>query len=282
MRTLLRISVGLAAVGLVLLFPVSASASTDGLLLHLPFEDNAQDISGNGYHGIVTGALLGPDRFGRSDAAFYFDGNDYIDSSFDFNGAVADFSFSYWVRFNSIANSEKVFHIQEDVSGYPEINNDFRSGELIFYLRGLSGPTLPGESYFSVTVELDRWYHVVSTFDISTQRKKGYIDGGLSLDEVSDFQIDRLPESPLRVGGRRGGSNFLDGVVDDFRIYDRVLSADEVSELFHEEPPAVIPLPGALPLFGSALAGLTLLQGPRRRYERTPKTTFYVTHGWGR
>lgn len=48
------------------------------LLAYLVFDGNAEDVSGNGYDGIVTGALQASDRYGNPLGAYRFDGDDYI------------------------------------------------------------------------------------------------------------------------------------------------------------------------------------------------------------
>ena len=63
---------------LTLLFLVliqSANAAiTDDLQLHASFDGNADDMSGNGNHGIVYGAALTEDRNGNPNSAYYFNG----------------------------------------------------------------------------------------------------------------------------------------------------------------------------------------------------------------
>lgn len=39
-----------------------------------PFNGNANDTSGNGYHGTVYGAALTTDRFGNENSAYIFNG----------------------------------------------------------------------------------------------------------------------------------------------------------------------------------------------------------------
>ena len=52
------------------------------LIAHYPYNGNANDESGNGYHGTVHGASLTTDQNGNSNSAYYFDGvNDYINIS---------------------------------------------------------------------------------------------------------------------------------------------------------------------------------------------------------
>lgn len=53
----------------------------NGLIAYYPFTGNANDVSGNGFHGVVrNGAFPTTDRFGNPNSAFYFDGiDDYIE-----------------------------------------------------------------------------------------------------------------------------------------------------------------------------------------------------------
>ena len=72
------------------------------LLLDLRFDGNVSDISGYGRHGKLNGPKLAPDRFGRANRAYMFDGVD------DFIGVDTaglrnnTYSFSIWAKLNSI------------------------------------------------------------------------------------------------------------------------------------------------------------------------------------
>ena len=57
----------------------TSKISSSSLAAHLPFDGNAEDISGNANNGEVFGAILTTDRFDNQNSAYYFDGsNDYI------------------------------------------------------------------------------------------------------------------------------------------------------------------------------------------------------------
>ena len=43
---------------------------SNGLVLYLPFDGNAQDASGKGNHGTVSGATLTTDRNGKARSAY--------------------------------------------------------------------------------------------------------------------------------------------------------------------------------------------------------------------
>jgi hypothetical protein len=67
------------------LFGINIKAQIDlnnGLVAYYPFNGNANDESGNGKNGTVSGAVLTSDRFGNLISAYIFDGtNDYISAN---------------------------------------------------------------------------------------------------------------------------------------------------------------------------------------------------------
>jgi len=55
---------------------------TNGLLAYYPFNGNANDEAGNGFHGTVVGATLTKDRLGNANSAYNFNGtNAFIQAS---------------------------------------------------------------------------------------------------------------------------------------------------------------------------------------------------------
>jgi hypothetical protein len=48
---------------------------TNGLVGYWPFNGNANDVSGNGNNGVVSGATLTTDRFGAANKAYSFNGS---------------------------------------------------------------------------------------------------------------------------------------------------------------------------------------------------------------
>ena len=53
---------------------IPSYAPTDGLVAFYPFNGNANDESGNGHDGIITGATFAEDRNGNVDASIEFNG----------------------------------------------------------------------------------------------------------------------------------------------------------------------------------------------------------------
>ena len=59
----------------VLTAQVPSYVPTNGLVGYWPFNGNANDDTGNGYHGVVNDAVLTNDRYGNSNNAYLFTSN---------------------------------------------------------------------------------------------------------------------------------------------------------------------------------------------------------------
>jgi hypothetical protein len=78
---------------------------TAGLVAYYPFSGNADDASGKGNDGIVSGATLTTDRFGNANSAYYFDGtSSYINCG---NSTIFDLNnhtIVAWINIDSIVD----------------------------------------------------------------------------------------------------------------------------------------------------------------------------------
>ena len=86
------------------------------------------------------------------------------------------------------------------------------------------------------TANIGQWYHVVGTYSSSTNDMKIYIDGELSNTvNVVAGAID-TNNQPLQIGRHQFQTTTLfNGAIDDVRIYNRTLTAQEVKELYQED-----------------------------------------------
>jgi hypothetical protein len=70
-----------------------------GLIWCHPFSGNANDVTGNGYDGFVSGATLIPDRAGNLNSAYNFNGtSSYISISKLLPSFLPTFSMSMWLK----------------------------------------------------------------------------------------------------------------------------------------------------------------------------------------
>lgn len=81
-------------------------------------------------------------------------------------------------------------------------------------------------------VQDNAWHHVVATYDKSYMRI--YIDGDLDSSKAATHDINNSSDN-LNIGARTdGSSDFFAGIIDDIRVYNRRLSAEEILQIYHE------------------------------------------------
>lgn len=83
-----------------------------------------------------------------------------------------------------------------------------------------------------LNAETDTWYHIVYTSNTKDNELKLYVDGEL----VDEGDAGTTPENmdERRIGSEHDG-RFLIGMMDNVRIYDRILDEDEVQQNFESQ-----------------------------------------------
>ncbi len=169
---------------------------------------------------------------GRIGQAADFDGKRFIDA-----GDVADFG--YYDKFSTGAwiyprkqDAGTVLSRMVDVDTWEGWSIRITGGKAqILLVKRWLDDSLRVES--AASLEPDRWHHVFFTYDGSRVAAgiKLYIDGQpaetvVKLDELNQsFQV----KEPLRIGGGHGPKARFVGLIDDVRIYNKVLSPNEIA-----------------------------------------------------
>lgn len=191
-----------------------------GLMAFYPFNGNADDQSGNGYHGTVNGATLTTDRFGIPNSAYYFDGaNDTITSAQDDFAENNNLTVSLWVKIPGQV-ALRYFGMCSDFGIFQEQNNV-----------GLA-ISLPSTNNAKGQIVYGEWHHFAGTYDGSTIR--AYIDGSLAEEKSWPGNISDL-NRVLTFG--YFNNSYWEGYLDDVRIYNRKLSTTEIEALYAAESP---------------------------------------------
>ena len=231
------------AFGVVLTFFASTSFAdlNDGLLAYYPFNGNANDESGNGVDGTESGVTLTEDRFGSSNSAYTFDGiDDHIGMGFNVWSKSDLFSSSYTAWIKTITNAPNyVINIEGSI-----FSRVFISSTTHFSIdaRGaapnceMDWPDDGQWHFFTATVSPAGSTHEVNCYlnselqDTSLESFSSMIDS-----RNSRFVLGMVPQSDWAPQTDDGA--FFDGELDEVRIYNRVLSMQEIEELFALSPP---------------------------------------------
>jgi hypothetical protein len=202
----------------------------DGLpqmLLYMPFEGGQSgalaDYSGNGHSVATFGDPSwvsdgGHDGFG----AFELDGNDHLDAG-DIFPTECSYTKAAWVKRTGNASNNI---ISGDGGHVFFASTSSQSNHLAAGHNGRYNIVKDSEP-----LALDTWYHAAVTFDFSTGEFVLYRDGvEVDRDFASAAEIE-MTDPRLYIGSFAGSSQLI-GALDDVRIYDHVLSADQINSLY--------------------------------------------------
>jgi GNAT superfamily N-acetyltransferase len=223
----------------------------DRLALELRFHGDTRDSSGHDRHGVVHGAALTHDRFGRADRAYFFDGiDDYIsvDPPPSLNDAAL--SVSVWARVDAIDRNgwSSAIVCQDD-------GNDDDQSRRVFQLSTFQGRPIwhlmmaAEDPSIRHPLPVGRWTHLAAVVEGGVHTL--YVNGEAAGSTPCRLRAHRA--QPVHVG-RKGTDEphfFFRGAISDVRVYSRALDAAEIRALFSEDgytPPA--PVRGAPPISG--------------------------------
>ncbi|MEX2596942.1 MAG: LamG domain-containing protein, partial [Salibacteraceae bacterium] len=203
------------------------NALQDGLRLHYVMSGNANDLSPSEYDAFVYGATPTSDRFGSTGRAYQFDGtNDYIEyENPDTNLDYQERTVSLWFYADAVSGSSRVFNMDHNAFTYGSIGLSVINSQL----RGNGGGD--GGAVLQNPISTGQWYHAVVQRDATNTY--GYVNGQLVYTgTASNAGSSSLANFNFIVGCSRAYNEFFDGKIDDIRVFDRVLDAEEVKTLY--------------------------------------------------
>jgi len=207
---------------------------SSGLIGWWPFNGNANDESGNGNNGTVSGAVLSVDRNGNPNSAYAFVNNIITISNSFFNNGWTNYSISIWALTSDINISA-----QNIYNTYPHDGEGF----------GYNHPNAPSKysfwknsninvhawDIFSANpwnynnIQSNQWYHLMIVKE--NLNYKFYVNG--LLDKTSIATNTPLNQTCGLNFGSIGSSEFFNGTLDDIAIWDRALTDTEITTLYN-------------------------------------------------
>ncbi len=203
---------------------------SDGLVAWYPFNGNANDESGNGNDGIVNGATLGADRNGNNSEAYYFNGNSYIQSTWNSLSGNQEFTVSFWMKYESSLGWMVCFGLPQDGQGF-HIGTRVQTGKMYsaFWNYGYDF-----NSYPTITLN-QNWNHLVVIYKADTVSQ--FLNGDKLTSLPSNYISENLSFGNLNFGKQLGTfQEFYQGFLDDIAIYNRALTQEEITALYTGTP----------------------------------------------
>lgn len=216
---------------------VSANSSqglliTKRLMHHWPFEGTMEDVVG-GFDGVAIGD---PDLSVEGISGNYavdLDGDDaiYIGEG---DGLIYKFSISAWINHRGLPGAAGSFHslIHQDGWSTNSMHWHLRGDESFSW--GINGAGGDGRTSAGVVADPDRWYHLVISYDNGLAR--AYIDGEMKAEVMASNPIP-IRFLPGTIGAWNNGGTyqrFLNGKVDDVRIYNYPVQPIDLAYLYHD------------------------------------------------
>lgn len=202
------------------------------------FDGNANDTSGNGHDGTVDGASLTNDRFGTTNAAYWFDGlSASIEADIPEDVFKGDFTLCLWMKIDHYNNvyatmvSSRNYNFLFQALGEGIGDEKLYCPEFYFYddiTEAHIGKTtstyrMPAGEWIFLTAlrKGDKSYLIVNSTNLA----------GPVIADPKDFTrvINHLFFAKTEFGR---APEYFPGAMDDIRLFDRALNDNEIQRLY--------------------------------------------------
>jgi hypothetical protein len=215
-----------------------STVETDpSLVIYYSFDevsDIVADQSGKGHDGLVVGEVTA-DANGKYNGAAKFATGSYLDLDGP-NFAAEDIptsgmTLAAWIKCTNTGDHHAIFNARasdETWVVHPEARSN---GEFRWLLRSYGGTTMFDIRAGAVT--WDEWLHFAGTYDKATGKAALCINGELvsEVDVASPADIAGDWGLGARVGYNIDNARPFTGLMDEFRMFKRALSQDEVKKI---------------------------------------------------
>ncbi len=228
------------------------------LVAYYPMNCNSLDSSGNNIHGVIQSS---PECIeGKLFEALRFNGtDDYVEiPKSESNKLISSkgFTWSLWIRSSNIPQSNQPGRSRTFISAAsPADAEDIYIGfgslstsrnEISFVVDGPGGAGASAAANNAILTwkptdgyQEDEWYHIVGIRDYENRTVKLYVNGNLVRQATItadpfvnplDFSVARFSDGSSDIG------SYYDGDIDEVRIYDRVITDQEILILYSARP----------------------------------------------
>jgi uncharacterized repeat protein (TIGR01451 family) len=206
--------------------PASVQAQSEtGLVGEWHFDGDAKDSSGNGNDGTIYGASFVEGKFGK---ALSFDGvNDYVrilnSNSLDITDKI---SIDTWIEpFDKQPNDYPTV-LSKHIGTIPGAQYQIGLGKMESgYKFRFCADNLDKCQIGNKVIEMDKWNHIAVTFD---GNNVGFYLNGIIDKEFIMYGPLHSNSANIGISATSYNQWLFSGLIDEVRIYNRALSADEI------------------------------------------------------
>jgi hypothetical protein len=218
---------------------------TSNLVICMPLDGNATDISGNNNHGAMSSVLSAADRFGNANGAVKFSGNPsqiVVAPSASINNleVIDELTITSWCKITSFSPTNCF-----PVANKYNVSNDWGWDYTIQPSATWNGQILVpdyqgmGSSYAicrgNEGVALNQWDFYAITFSKSTSTFKVYKNTTLiTTVNTGTFGLQATGTGSLYIGCSPASTmDYANGFMDDFKMYGRALTQAEILAIYN-------------------------------------------------
>lgn len=218
----------------------------NGLVGWWKFDGNAKDASPYADNGTVSGATLTADRKNAANSAYSFNGtSSYIQMPYNsVTRPTSAITVSAWIyTTNNASTAEQRIVSTTETGGYAlyltgSSGNQCIAQQICFIIYQSSSTIQKVQANKSLLAN-NAWTHIVVTYDASTGILSLFLNGSLTTtNSVGAVPLFYTYSNPLCIGAEASATNcssstaYYSGSIDDVRVYNRVLSASDITGLY--------------------------------------------------
>ena len=236
----------------IIYFSSYAQIPSNDLIASYNFENTLNDNTGSADLTATSSTAFQyfTDRIGRSGNALFVDGRKL--TGYTFTGTNSDVTISFWAALNSTASgSERIVQFYDATGGGFRVEYDRTisspNGGLLQVAVNPSVGTTGNVTSSAIGTSSNVWRHFVVTITKTPNNvidTTVYIDGvvntllsGADVNTTSDLFTSNAPFNISPITANNGS---FKGTIDDILIYNRALTAQEVSDIYNFLPSSTI------------------------------------------
>jgi hypothetical protein len=209
---------------------------TGGLFTHSGISEIVLDSSGNGHDGVMWSDIAWQPSLGQTAGALECDGlnDEVIDlDAGDYLNGLSAITISIWVKSDVINQNRGIFFTSSSTGADSRLGIRYNqagtvSGSAASITASLSATSGYTHIESSSSVQSTNWQHIAIVWESGTGIKL-YVNGVLNVPAYDGGAVSGVTTGVDRLTlGTGSMRKFWDGLLDDFRIYNRALDPNDI------------------------------------------------------